>query len=118
MMDWKSFFQIMLGLPSENGKDAEKLPRVRRVKRKQGKPARRQVTNLVGQLLVRATWLLILSSLISLVGIIAIPLLRPDVEVPSVLSQIITLTLGYFGGAISAFLRINADVDEGNESGP
>ena len=114
-MDFKSFIKLMLGFSNNEEKQSGKLPRARRIKDKKQKSSRNPNSILVNKMLTWGTWLLIALSLISLAAIIAMPLLNPSVEVPSILSQIITLTLGYFGGAISAFLRLNTDeTDEGD----
>jgi hypothetical protein len=55
---------------------------------------------------------LIILSVVSLSAIITIPLVRPDIEVPDLLSQILTLTIGYFGGTITAFMRFNISPHE------
>lgn len=119
-MSIKDFILIILGIEPKIIAASKKINRI--IKKKENGRKQQIVSadnktsdlmrSTLNKIVASATWLLIILSVISLSGIIFIPLLRPDVEVPSILSQIVTITLGYFGGIISAFVRFNDPNDK------
>ena len=105
MKSFLGYLSIMLGL--------DNVIAIRKLKtRKDGRNASQpgDILRMRFRLVLLATWVMVIGFSLSLIGIIAFPLVRPGAEVPGVLPQLVIFTVGYLGGAFASFMRF--DVSE------
>lgn len=108
-MSFKDYILLMLGIGEVR---LTEVPKIRRIK-KTGKPKPSKNNEetidhyapvvFISRIVTLVTWLMAIVSILSLGAIIIFPIIEK--ETPSILSQLLLLVIGYFGGVLASYMR-------------
>lgn len=108
-MSFKDYILLMLGMGEVKLTEVPKIRRIKRGgkvepnKKNEEQLDRYEPVVVISKIVTIVTWFMVIASILSLGAIILFPIIEK--ETPSILSQLLLVTMGYLGGVLASYMR-------------